>query len=261
MLLATVALAGLVVPALAADTEVGSVFEKEFYGAQGVRVGGETEDLYFRNNVYSDEKVSTGATGRTALLFIDNTRIQVGANSSIVLDKYIYDPSKQVGQIGVNFGKGIFRFVTGEMKNKDGYDLKTPTATMAVRGTQVIVYVAADGKSEFTFLEGTGRIIPCGGEARDGDTGQTLIVTPKCDGVSVGARTGYDDAVETALDVGTAPGTIGNPDGTPKNSADSAGNNGGGGGNNGGGGGNNGGGGTGRGGGGTGQGGGRGAGG
>ncbi|MFO1061238.1 MAG: FecR domain-containing protein [Dongiaceae bacterium] len=222
LLLATAALAGLAIPALAADSQVGSVFEKEFYGAQGVRVGGETDDLYFRDDVYSDEKVTTGATGRTALLFLDNTRIQVGANSSIVLDKYIYDPSKQVGEIGVNFGKGIFRFVTGSMKNKEGYDLRTPTATMAVRGTQVIVYVDAEGKSEFTFLEGAGTIIPCGGKSRDGEIGQTLIVTPKCDGVSVGARTGYDDAVETALDVNSTPGTVGNPDGTPKGQSSNA---------------------------------------
>jgi hypothetical protein len=249
LLLATAALAGLAVPALAADVEVGSVFEKEYYGAKGIRVSGDTEDLYFRNNVYANEKVTTGTTGRTALLFLDNTRIQVGANSTIVLDKYVYDPDKQVGEVGVNFGKGIFRFVTGGMKNKDGYDLKTPTATMVVRGTQVIVYVAPDGKSEFTFLEGTGKIIPCGGDSRDANTGQTLIVTPKCDGVSVGARTGFDDAVEAALDVG-APGTVGSPDGTPhdngpQGSPSGGGNSGGGGDGGGGGGGNNGGGGRG----------------
>src|SRR5206468_2162155 len=100
-------------------------------------------------------------------------------------------PGRQVGEVGVSFGKGIFRFVTGSLKNKAGYDLKTPTATMVVRGTKVIVAVGTDGRSEFTFVEGTGEIIPCGGTSRDAQTGQTLITTPKCAGVSVGPRTAF----------------------------------------------------------------------
>jgi hypothetical protein len=211
LLLAGAALVALALPVLAAESEVGNVFEKEFYGAQGTR-GADVKDLYFQDTVVEQEKVTTGPTGRTALQFLDNTRIQVGPNSTVVLDKYVYDPDQQVGQIGVNFSKGIFRFVTGGLKNKDGYDLKTPTATMVVRGTKVIVAVTADGKSEFTFVEGTGRIIPCGGDARDANTGQTLITTPKCDGVSVGPRTVFADAVE-ADTVNQA--NVGNIQGTP----------------------------------------------
>ena len=67
---------------------------------------------------------------------------------------------------------------------------------MVVRGTKVIIAVLPDGKSEFTFVDGTGEIIPCGGASRDALTGQTLITTPKCDGVSVGPRTSFDNAVE-----------------------------------------------------------------
>jgi hypothetical protein len=194
LLLAGAALVALTLPTLAAETEAGNVFEKE--------------------------KVTTSPTGRTALQFLDNTRIQVGPNSTVVLDKYVYDPNRQVGEVGVNFSKGIFRFVTGGLKNKDGYDLKTPTATMVVRGTKVIVAVATDGKSEFTFLEGTGRIIPCGGDALDANTGQTLITTPKCDGVSVGPRTVFAEAVETDT---VNQANAGNIQGTPAAGSESAG--------------------------------------
>ena len=232
LLLAGAAWLALAPAALAVETEVGNVFEKEFYGAQGAR-GTQVTDLYFKDTVYADEKVTTGPTGRTALQFLDDTRIQVGPNSAMVLDKYVYDPNTKVGEVGVNFGKGIFRFVTGGLKNKDGYDLKTPTATMVVRGTKVIVAVGGDGKSEFTFLEGTGRIIPCGGDARDANTGQTLITTPKCDGVSVGPRTVFAEAVET--DVENSPST-GNIQGTPPAGANDNGTGAGNGGDNGGGG-------------------------
>jgi hypothetical protein len=211
LMLAGVALVAVALPVLAAETEIGNVFEKEFYGAKGTR-GANVSDLYFQDTVYTEEKVTTGPTGRTSLQFLDNTRIQVGPNSSVVLDKYVYDPDSKVGEVGVNFGKGVFRFVTGNLKNKDGYDLKTPTATMVVRGTKVIVGVDADGRSEFTFVEGTGEIIPCGGAAHDANTGQTLITTPKCDGVSLGERTIFAEAVETDTET---TGTAGNIQGTP----------------------------------------------
>ena len=234
-LLAGAALLALALPALAAESEIGSVFEREFYGAQGTR-GSEVKDLYFKDEVYSQEKVTTGPTGRTALLFLDDTRIQVGPNSTVVLDKYIFDPDKKVGEVGVNFTKGVFRFVTGGMKNKEGYDLKTPTATMVVRGTKVIVAVGADGRSEFTFLEGTGEIIPCGGASRDALTGETLITTPKCDGVSVGQRTVFADAVEADTENTPSAGNIqGTPPAGSNNSGSSGGDTGGGGDNGGGG--------------------------
>jgi len=249
LLLAGVALAGLSAPALAAnDVEVGSVYDRDYHDAQGIRIDGNIAPLHYRDTVYSQEKVTTGAGGRTALEFLDLTRIQVGANSTVVLDKYVYDPGRQVGEVGVSFGKGIFRFVTGTLKNKAGYDLKTPTATMVVRGTKVIVAVGTDGRSEFTFVEGTGQIIPCGGSSRDAETGQTLITTPKCNGVSVGPRTSFDTAVETDVVSNAAPNTpnTGNPVGTPQGNTNT-GNNGdtGGGGDNGGGGNNGGGGGRG----------------
>jgi len=237
LLLAGVALLGLALPALAAETEVGSVIDKEYRDARRIRINGDITNLYFRDTVYAQETVTTGPGGRTALEFLDLTRIQVGANSTVVLDRYVFDPSRRVGEVGVNFSKGIFRFVTGGLKNKEGYDLKTPTATMVVRGTKVIVFVGPDGRSEFTFVEGTGDIVPCGGATRGAETGQTLITTPKCDGVSVGPRTAFDDAVEsdtlkTASSDGTGNGSI---RGTPASDGSSPPSNGGGGGGGGGG--------------------------
>ena len=98
LLLAGVAVAGLAAPALAAnDIEVGSVWDREYHDAQGIRVNGDIAPLHYRDTVYSQEKVSTGPAGRTALEFLDLTRIQVGANSTVVLDKYVFDPGRQVG--------------------------------------------------------------------------------------------------------------------------------------------------------------------
>src|SRR5262245_37475931 len=119
----------------ASDVEIGAVLQRDYTGALGQRFGGEERELFFDLPVYSNETVTTSTSANTALLFLDETKIQVGENSKIVLDKFIYDPNTQTGEVAINFSKGLFRFVTGNMQNKDGFSLKTPSATLVIRGT------------------------------------------------------------------------------------------------------------------------------
>src|SRR5262245_52273166 len=119
----------------AGDVQIGAVLQRDYTGALGERFGGERRELFFDLPVYSNETVTTSTSATTALSFLDETKIQVGENSKIVLDKFIYDPNTQTGEVAINFSKGLFRFVTGNMQNKDGFSLKTPSATLVIRGT------------------------------------------------------------------------------------------------------------------------------
>jgi hypothetical protein len=114
---------------------------------------GEERQLFFDLPVFSAERVDTGVEASTALNLLDNTHLQVGPNSSVVLDRFVYDPERHTGEAAISFSRGLFRFVTGEMKNKDGFDLRTPSATLAIRGTKFIVFVAADGRSDISVIE------------------------------------------------------------------------------------------------------------
>lgn len=174
------------VPAMA-DEEIGVVYEREFRGAEGTRTNGETRDLRWHEPVYSEETVMTGPDAHTELQFIDQTHLSVGSNSQVVLDSFVYDPSQSTGDAVITFGKGFFRFVTGDM-NKDAYKLNTPSATLAIRGTifqllidqmnNVIVYVE----------EGAVEIFPCDGKpAGVVEAGESGFVTATC---SLGVRDG-----------------------------------------------------------------------
>ena len=187
LIAATAAIAFCTVAPAMADEEIGVVFEREFRGAEGTRTNGETRDLRWNEPVFSEETVMTGADAHTELQFIDRTHLSVGANSQVVLDSFVYDPSQGTGDAVITFGKGFFRFVTGDM-NKDAYQLETPSATLAIRGTifqllidqmnNVIVYVE----------EGAVEIFPCddkpGGVVNAGESG---FVTATC---SLGVRDG-----------------------------------------------------------------------
>ncbi len=51
LLLAGAAVVGLALPVLAADTEIGSVQDKEYHDAKGIRVNGEIANLYFHDTM------------------------------------------------------------------------------------------------------------------------------------------------------------------------------------------------------------------
>jgi hypothetical protein len=195
-------LAGVAVAAESPTAGIGVVFQTEFNGALG-RLDRNERELLYTKSVYTNEVVHTGPHSSTGLLFLDKTRLQVGASSDVVLDRYVYDPGSNIGTVAVNFSSGIFRFVTGKMKNKDGYDLRTPSGVMAIRGTKLIIYVDEKGNT-ITYVEvGEGTAKSCGGKQADVHAGQSALVPIDCSGVTVvaGNLTPPDPAVVADLPV------------------------------------------------------------
>ena len=147
-----------------ADQQIGNVVQKDFNGAKGLRVAATSaDDLMFNHDVFAGETVNTSGSASTVIRFQDQTQIQVGSNSSIVLDKFVYDPASGTGDAAIKFGTGVFRFITGDIKNKDAVKLTTPTTSLTIRGTKFILAVAADGTTSVGVLEGAVEVSPCGG--------------------------------------------------------------------------------------------------
>jgi hypothetical protein len=165
-----------------AEPQIGAVVQKQFDGATGTRASAtSSEELPYAQDVFSGEKVLTPEGGSTVLRFRDQTQLQVGANSSVVLDRFVYDPNAQAVNGSITLAKGIFRYVSGSAANDQGVQFTTPTATLSIRGTKFVVYVAGDGSTTVSVLDGAVDVKPCGG----GDTvhtkaGQGVKVWPSC---------------------------------------------------------------------------------
>lgn len=167
----------------AAEPQVGAVGQREYLGATGTRVSGEAGDLVYNETVYADERVDTSATGATNLVFLDRTNLYVGAKSSVVLDRFVYDPDSHRGDVAISFAKGAFRFVTGEIKNKQNVTLRTPTASMVIRGTQLVLFVLADGTTEVDVESGGVDLFVCDKpDVIPVDAGQSFTVSSSCEG-------------------------------------------------------------------------------
>lgn len=89
--------------------------------------------------VYEADTIMTSKTGSAQLIMSDGAYIAIRPNSSIRLDVYHYDKEEEkgVGESIITLLKGCFRSITGMIgkENKDNYRIKTPVATIGIRGT------------------------------------------------------------------------------------------------------------------------------
>lgn len=152
------AIFGHALPAIAAHPEIGSTV------AVKNQVTAELEEEKRRLSkgakIRQDEVLVTGAKSSAEIKLLDDTKLAVGPSARLVLDKFVYDAGAPPKSISVTLAKGAFRFITGA-SNKAAYEIKTPTATMGVRGTVFDVFVADNGESIVLLHEGSVEV--CGG--------------------------------------------------------------------------------------------------
>ncbi len=98
--------------------------------------GANARPLSNGSDVSANERIRTGQLSTAQLLFLDQTTLSVGAQSEVVLDRFVYDPDRGNGKVVVNAGVGAFRFVSGAQKSS-AYEIRTPVATIGVRGTVI----------------------------------------------------------------------------------------------------------------------------
>src|SRR2546429_3740350 len=89
--------------------------------------------------VVRNEVVRTAADSDARLVFRDDTNLSLGPGSTLKLDRTVFDDPKP-GDIAIKLTYGTFRIVTGN-SSKEAYKIKTPIATMGVRGTTLDILV------------------------------------------------------------------------------------------------------------------------
>jgi ferric-dicitrate binding protein FerR (iron transport regulator) len=91
-------------------------------------------------DVFANEIVKTAENSAALLVFQDKTELSIGADSEIVLDRFVFDPDPNKSAVAVSILSGVARFSTGVLP-KSAYTIRTPSTTMSVRGTTFTVTV------------------------------------------------------------------------------------------------------------------------
>jgi hypothetical protein len=130
----------------ASTLEIGTVTEVS--GVAVIKRGKETINVVLGLPVQTNDRVETKA-GRVRIKFKDNTTILITESSSVTLDDFMYDPKNKSGQLSIRGSSGTIRYTSGNIahNNPNAVKINTPTAAIAVRGTDFVMSVNETGAS------------------------------------------------------------------------------------------------------------------
>jgi hypothetical protein len=94
------------------------------------------------------------ARARARLTFDDQTTVNITEQSKITIDEFVYDPKQGSGKLAMKMVQGTARYASGQIaKNSpQNVNVTTPTATVAVRGTDFSMTVDELGRSLVMLL-------------------------------------------------------------------------------------------------------------
>jgi FecR protein len=147
----------LVIPAKA--QEVGTAAAVNTL-SQGMPPGGSVQVLRIGARVLHNERIRTSASGTVQLLFIDKTTLSVGPSSTLVIDKFVYDPATGTGQMVTTLTRGALRFVGGQLSHEGAATVNTPVATIGIRGGTATI---AHGQGGTRLINHFGRLSSANG--------------------------------------------------------------------------------------------------
>jgi len=104
--------------------------------------GGSTRSLAKGSRIYAGDTVVTGRGSLAAIVFRDDSRAVVQADSRFSIDHYDYEPQQEKPSAFFRLVRGGLRTLTGLIgqRNADGVRVATSTATIGIRGTGFDVF-------------------------------------------------------------------------------------------------------------------------
>ena len=130
--------------------DIGSVTEAS--GTAVIKRGKDTIQIVKGTEIKTNDKVET-KNGKVKIVFKDDTNVTVTESSSLVIDDFVYDPKSGAGKLGLKAAAGTVRYVSGAIaKDPKNVKINTPTAAIAVRGTDFVMAVSETGSSMIMLM-------------------------------------------------------------------------------------------------------------
>ena len=106
------------------------------------------------SGVEMQDSLKTGQ-GTAEITFEDDTKVQMTESARMTIDEFIYDPNnKDSGKLAIKIAAGTARYASGQIaKNSpQSVKIKTPSATVSVRGTDFTATVDEIGSTTVILL-------------------------------------------------------------------------------------------------------------
>jgi len=105
---------------------------------QGVEV-----NLAIGSKIFENDMIVTGSEGTVGITFNDGSILTLGPNGKVVVDNYVFNLSEKKLTFLSQLLKGTVTFMSGAINKiaPGSVRFTTPTATLGLRGTKVIIEV------------------------------------------------------------------------------------------------------------------------
>lgn len=104
-------------------------------------------------DIISKDDLRTGE-GRMQVKFVDDSKLRMTEHTRIVIDNVVFDDDPSKSDLAMTFAQGTARFITGKLGTieKENIRLRTPTASIGIRGTDFTVTVDEFGRTLVVLL-------------------------------------------------------------------------------------------------------------
>lgn len=90
------------------------------------------DPIFYGNTIKTDE------SGKSQIMFLDQTVMTIGSNTELIIDEFVYDPENSDGKLLSTIKSGSIKILTGKIseKNPENLVVDTPAGTIGTRGTE-----------------------------------------------------------------------------------------------------------------------------
>jgi len=117
---------------------------KVSHGAAWIERGGSRLPASVGATVQAADIVVTGADGAVGITFADDSRLSIGPDTTLAIDRFAFDPTTHQGRFETSLRRGTLLGVSGKLARQSPQAMKvrTPAAILGVRGTRFAVQTA-----------------------------------------------------------------------------------------------------------------------
>jgi len=96
--------------------------------------------------IYPNDTLRTGPDGSIGVVFNDDTLLSLGPESVLVIDEYVFAPGEGKFSIVIRMLKGTVAYLSGLISKlaPESARIKTPTASIGIRGTKFVARVEGE---------------------------------------------------------------------------------------------------------------------
>jgi hypothetical protein len=110
-------------------------------GAAWIERAGTRQPAQVGARVQESDVIATGLDGSVGITFADDSLLSLGPNSTLVIERFTFDPTTHRGSFETSLRVGTLSAVSGRLtrQSSDAMKVRTPGAILGVRGTAFLV--------------------------------------------------------------------------------------------------------------------------